>query len=358
MEKTVYKDKEVYETIKDIEEACNTMLKYSFNWKFWDFKHKVRFKIFPDFTFNARAYKGVFVNSIGVNFGVLPLIYALSINYAKLDYVGEFLGNVKYDVEAITEKMKKILATCWVTISRHDIDDSTISSFYDSEGMNDRETFAYSMYKKMLYFFILHEYSHILCNHHNKYSEFDTHYLFKVDKHKNEQSQWQELEADLYGSILLCEVMRFDVEKISEDKCLDDIYNELGVIYQAIGLLLLAFAFANPLAETIDSYMVTQHPHPAIRIAHTFENLTWYLGRRFHMKQNILKKIMTKSLTNVMTLAYDLEMPLYYILTNDTNRVINEIQRIRQTISEKIIKDNQHKINMVILAMCKKMSFF
>lgn len=65
------------------------MLKNIFEWGLWDFDKKVKLVIVPELSFNAAAQKG-FINKIQTNIGVVPLLQALAINVAKLDYEPKF----------------------------------------------------------------------------------------------------------------------------------------------------------------------------------------------------------------------------------------------------------------------------
>lgn len=349
---------EVYDMYHNIEQSCNTILNETFSWGLFDFKRKVRFKVFPDLTFNARSYRGVFINTIGVNIGVLPLIHALAVNYAKLDYVCDFNDGKQYKREIVNGNIKKILATCYVNISRHSLDDDTISSFFDSDDMGDRYAVAYSVFEKMLYFFMLHEYAHLLCGHDRKSVEFGSHTSKSSERNTREYRQWQEIEADMWGAVMLCETLHLDMKPVDDSSFMDKIYKEIGLIYTSIGLLLMSFSFANPLAETIESYSVSLHPHPAIRIANAYETIHRYLELTSGLEVNILKDIMTQSLANLLTLAGDLDMPIYWILTGETENIYLELKRLRDNVSDKHVAETYKGMSSVIEKLHNNMSLF
>lgn len=86
VEKMLRSNPDVIEMRRRLEKSFNSMLKNTFEWGFWDFGKKVKLTIVPDLSFNATARKG-FINEIQINVGVVPLLQALAINVAKLDYV-------------------------------------------------------------------------------------------------------------------------------------------------------------------------------------------------------------------------------------------------------------------------------
>lgn len=248
---------DVIEMRRGLENSFNSMLKNTFEWGFWDFDKKVKLTIVPDLSFNATARKG-FINEIQINIGVVPLLQALAINVAKLDYVWPDIPfEPKFDQDESVKNIYDIINAFYYEIDKYELDDTHITLMMDNEVLGIRSEMSYSIYKFMWYFLIFHEYAHLLCKHSTLLGishlrelnmEEGTLSNSKDEEPTNRDMRWQwaELEADSLASLLLVETLKLE--------SLPDYGNEewsiedgkvalLKGIFLSIGLMFLMFSY-------------------------------------------------------------------------------------------------------------------
>ena len=307
VEKMLRSNPDVIEMRRGLENSFNSMLKNTFEWGFWDFDKKVKLTIVPDLSFNATARKG-FINEIQINIGVVPLLQALAINVAKLDYVWPDIPfEPKFDQDESVKNIYDIINAFYYEIDKYELDDTHITLMMDNEVLGIRSEMSYSIYKFMWYFLIFHEYAHLLCKHstllgisHLRELNMEEGTLFnsKDEEPTNRDMRWQwaELEADSLASLLLVETLKLE--------SLPDYGNEewsiedgkvalLKGIFLSIGLMFLMFSYKS---NSISGNRLKKHPHPGVRIANAFDVTANYLEASKIMKLDICQKAMEEVL--------------------------------------------------------------
>lgn len=358
----IMKNVEVQEMVLYFEHSFNTMLRDSFNWKLWDWNKKVKFKIIPELSFNARAVHGI-PNIIGINLGALPLIQALSVNVSKLNFICDIPVHEEFDQDLAIKAVLDIFATCYVGIERHDLNLDYISSLFDEDSLGGRFDFSYSLYKKVLYFFVFHEYSHILCKHAallqiKEYQEFES----PINRDYNYTAlvkQWSEMEADSWGSILMCETLKlYNSSKNESNLLIHGNMEDMEQIFISIGLLFLIFSYSTTNACTLEDFRNQNHPHPALRIAYTFDKLANYINQCYRWDMDIVIQIMENALSKLLTLSEILSIPFFTILQHDFKSVSDEISTIQEAAGIKWIEKSNNRMLYAIRHLRKETSFF
>lgn len=369
IDKMLKSNPEVIEMKQRLEKSFNSMLKNTFEWKFWNFDKKVKLTIVPDLSFNAAAQKG-FINEIQINVGVVPLLQALAINVAKLDYVWPDIPfEPKFDQDESIKNIYDIINAFYYELDKYELEDSHISLMMDNEILGSRSEMSYSIYKIMWYFLIFHEYAHLLCKH---YELLGISHLRELNMDETNSSdieggertdremkwQWAELEADILGSLLLVETLKIEAlpDYGSEEGSIED--GKIALlkgIFLSIGLIFLMFSYRS---NSISGSRSQKHPHPGVRIANAFDMIANYLDASKIMELDVCQKAMEEVLAMLIPMGDELGIEVFRVLSDDLDFLKAEIMAIKKSAGDEWI-DKNHKIMADILISLKtKMSMF
>lgn len=361
---------EVAEMRQLLEQSFNSMLKNTFEWKFWDFNRKVKLKIVPDLSFNAAAQKG-FINEIKINIGVVPLLQALAINVVKLDYVWpEIPFDPHFDQNESIQNIYDVINAFYYEIDKYELEDSHISLMMDNRILGNRSGISYSIYKIMWYFLILHEYAHLLCKHYNLLGTGNIRELNiggdspgEAEERKRPDRttrwQWAELEADTFGSLLLVEVLKMEAlpdhaadqeASIEEGKI-----SLLKGIFFSIGLIFLMFSYKS---SFLGDSRYHRHPHPGLRIANAFDMIANYLEASKIMDSDTCQNAMEEVLVMLIRMGDELGIEVFRMLYGDLDSLKEEIMTIMKSAGDEWIRKNNRTMNAILLSLKTKMSMF
>ena len=369
VEKMLRSNPDVIEMRRGLENSFNSMLKNTFEWGFWDFDKKVKLTIVPDLSFNATARKG-FINEIQINIGVVPLLQALAITVAKLDYVWPDIPfEPKFDQDESVKNIYDIINAFYYEIDKYELDDTHITLMMDNEVLGIRSEMSYSIYKFMWYFLIFHEYAHLLCKHstllgisHLRELNMEEGTLFnsKDEEPTNRDMRWQwaELEADSLASLLLVETLKLE--------SLPDYGNEewsiedgkvalLKGIFLSIGLMFLMFSYKS---NSISGNRLKKHPHPGVRIANAFDVTANYLEASKIMKLDICQKAMEEVLAMLIPMGNELGIEVFRVIYDNLDSLKDEIITIRKSVGDEWVNKNYKEMAAILISLKTKMSMF
>ena len=369
IERMLRSGSEVKDTIRLLEKSFNSMLKETFEWGFMDFGKKVRLKIVPDLSFNAAAQKGIF-NEIKINIGVVPLLQALAINVAKLEYIWpDILFDTGFDQDESVRNVYDIINASYFDLDKYEIEDSHISLMMDNDVLGSRSEMSYSIYKFMWYFLIFHEYSHLLCGHaellginHLKEINLNEIGLLEVDGKnrtiRETKRQWAELEADILGSLLMVEVLKMEAlpDSVNGDGTIENGKIELlkGIFF-SIGLMFLMFSYKT---DSLKIYRLKEHPHPGVRIANVFDVIANYLNASKIMGLDTAQKIMEEVLAMLISLGDELGIDVFRVLSDNLDLLKGEILAIQKSVGGEWIDRNRKLMADIIVRLKTKVSMF
>jgi hypothetical protein len=352
-----------------LEKAFNSMLKNTFEWGFWDFDKRVKLTIVPDLSFNATAKKK-FINEIQINIGVIPLLQALAINVAKLEYVWPDIAfDMKFDPDESVKNIYDIINAFYYEIDKYELDDSHITLLLDNEVLGSRSELSYSIYKFMWYFLIFHEYAHLQCKHyallgsnHIRELNLDETNLSDIDSGEPTNSdmkrQWAELEADILGSLLLVEALKIETlpDIGNKDGSVEDGKIELlKSIFLSIGLIFLMFSYKS---SSISNSRLKRHPHPGVRISNAFETIANYLDASKIMNLDTCQKAMEEVLAMLIPMGDELGIDVFRMLFDNLEQLKDEIKAIRESAGDEWINENNKKMAEILISLKSKMSMF
>lgn len=359
----------VVEIKQRLEESFNSMLKNTFEWGLWNFDKKVKLVIVPELSFNAAAQKG-FINKIQINIGVVPLLQALAINVAKLDYVWPDIPfEPKFDQDESIKNIYDIINAFYYELDKYELEDSHISLMMDNEALGCRSEISYSIYKIMWYFLIFHEYAHLLCKHYkllgishlrelnmDETNPFD----MKNEERTNRDMRWQwaELEADIWGSLLLVETLKIEAlpDYGSEEGSIED--GKIALlkgIFLSIGLMFLMFSYKS---NSISGSRFNKHPHPGVRIANAFDMIASYLDASKIMKLDVCQEAMEEVLTMLIKMGDELGIEVFRMLSDDLDFLKEEIMAIKKSVGDEWINKNHKIMADILISLKTKMSMF
>jgi hypothetical protein len=326
-------------------------------------KRHTKIVLAPKLSFNLMAKTG-FRNLIELNIGVLPLVKALVVNVAKLDFVcNEIPFDKHFDQEEVLDDIADVFNAAYYMIDSYDMNDEHISELLDETDLGARQELSYSLFKKTLYFLILHEHAHILCRHashinkKNDFVEFqmstepsDVTPSFKKKKH------WAELEADHFGADLLVEILRvfnFSPEKQEVRTLMEGEEKELRQIFLAIGLLFLLFSYRPDEETSIAIYRQYNHPHPCVRMVNVLDVLSNYISTMFSIDIESICNTLSEALSVLITIGNAVGVKEFEIIQTSLDDIQKEISDLQNNIGQSWIKRTGRILVKAIIAIRK-----
>lgn len=312
-------------------------------------KKRTKIVLAPKLAFNLTAKRGL-LNQIELNLGVLPLVKALVVNVSKLDYVcNEIPSDKLFDQNKVIADIADIFNVIYYQIDNYDLDDEHISELLDEYDLGTGGQLSYSLFKKMLYFLLSHEFVHIRCRHASHIGRKNiTEFQINTEQSKNnpsynKQIHWAELEADHFGADLMVEMLKVFEDRSPqqpERQISDEEANELRQVFFVIGLLFLLFSYRPDEATSISFYRKCNHPHPCVRIANIIDVSANYMSKVYSINMQSIIDVMSDSLSMVIRMAQDVGIREFNVLLSNMDEIREEIDDIQNSIDKTWINES------------------
>jgi len=312
-------------------------------------KKRTKIVLAPKLAFNLTAKRGL-PNQIELNLGVLPLVKALAVNVSKLDFVcNEIPFDKIFDQKKVITDIADIFNVIYYQIDNYDLDDEHISELLDEYDLGTRGELSYSLFKKVLYYLLSHEFVHIRCRHashigRKNITEFQINAeQSTVKSNYNKRIHWAELEADHFGADLMVEMLKVFEDcspQQPERQISNEEANELRQIFFVIGLLFLLFSYRPDEATSISFYRKCNHPHPCVRMANIMDVSANYISKVYSIDIQSIIDVMSDSLSMVIRIAQSVGIREFSVLLSNMDEIREEINDIQSSIDKTWINES------------------
>ena len=349
----------------DLVQGFNVMFANIMSERFLGVKKRTRIVLSPKLAFNLSAKRGL-RNRIDLNLGVFPLVHALAVSVSKLDFVCcDIPSDRSFDQKKTFTDIADIFNALYYQIDRYDLADEQISHLLDESGLGSRAQLAYSLYKKMFYFLLCHEYVHIRCRHASQIggksiTEFQVYQEQSNDNpDRNIRRHWAELEADHFGADLMVEVLRVFVDSVPgqlERPLSEEEADEIRQIIFVIGLLFLVFSYRPDEVTSIAFYRKCGHPHPCMRLANVFDVLANFIHKFYSIEMQSVINVMSDALTMLIRIAEAVGIREFNLLLTNLDDIRKEIRLIQNKINQDWIDKSNSAMSEAFITVRKESS--
>lgn len=232
---------------------------------------RFRFVFIEDGTINGLAYSGMWRSYVGLTFGSVSMLEAIWRLLLRSGHLFEHLSGGE-DREELRREIQTTFHLCVVGIDRTEVPDSYFTELKKS-ACAERSELSYNLFKRSLLFLYYHELSHLGRGHPMLCQAADAPPVVLEAQgssekigHGSDARHWAELEADWLATIWLLQSESWQQEEEAN----------IGILFElffSIGVVLLIFS----LAEEKLGNLTRDHPHPALRLAHLFEETAEFL---------------------------------------------------------------------------------
>lgn len=325
-------------------------------------KKRTRIVLMPKLAFNLAAKRG-FRNKIELNLGVFPLVKALVISVSKLNFVcPDILLDKSFDQGKALADFADILNVIYYQIDGYDLKDDHISELLDESDLGIRADFAYSLFKKTLYFLFCHEYTHIRCRHASRIKNKNV-IEFQInteESHDNvdfiRRKHWSELEADHFGANLTIEMLGIFCKSMPgqyKRQISDSEAKEVRQVFLVIGLLFLAFSYRPDEKTSISFYQVYNHPHPCVRLANVCDVMANYISGMYSIDMQSVIDVMSDVLYMLIRIARAVGVKEFDAIITNINEIREEIHNIQNGINKTWVDTSNNAMIETLIAVRK-----